>query len=240
MSNNTAQYWKKYLGLERPTEKSILVTVQSRLRVFRSLIIWLTSLFIDKCSKLSVEGLKNLMIEPPFIIAFNHLSNIDYPYLVRRIPKNVMDNTYVVAKKWLFEHVLARIFVQATANCVFVDVHDDYLKALRAASDILRLGKSIFIAPEGRRSPDGQIGEFKVGVGVLAVENNVPIIPVRIEGTNEVLPRGKFFPRIGKKVAVKFGKPLYPQEFVQDSTEENMYYVYKKITEKLREKVCSL
>jgi long-chain acyl-CoA synthetase len=65
------------------------------------------------------------------------------------------------------------------------------------------------VFPEGARSLDGKIKDFKKGVGIIAKELNVPIIPTAIHGTFEMLPPDKTFPRPAK-VSVSFGKPIYP------------------------------
>ena len=240
MENTTAAYWRKLLGFERAPDVNILKRVKSPLRLFRPLLFAIAVLFIDKACDYQVEGVENITVKAPFILASNHLSNFDYPFLVRKIPRTKLNNLYVIAKKWLFKHPVTRFFVQISANCVFVDEKIDFMQSLRAASDILRLKKSVYIAPEGQRSFDGKVGEFKVGVGVLAVENNVPIIPAKIEGTYQVLPRGKVFPRLGQKVKIKFGKPIYPDQYKKNKSEENAYYIYKSLADDLRKVIVEM
>jgi 1-acyl-sn-glycerol-3-phosphate acyltransferase len=81
------------------------------------------------------------------------------------------------------------------------------LSVLRASAALLRSGKSLLIFPEGERSIDGQLLPFKKGIGVLACELSVPIIPVKIEGSYQAWPpdaqRPHFHP-----IKVKIGKSL--------------------------------
>ncbi|MBU0686929.1 MAG: 1-acyl-sn-glycerol-3-phosphate acyltransferase [Candidatus Margulisbacteria bacterium] len=240
MQETTAGYWRKHLGVERSPDKNVFRQVKSPLRIFRPLILGTTYFIIDKLCDYRVVGLQNLKIKPPFILASNHQSNLDYAFLIRKIPPETRSNLYSIATTWLLGNAVTQFVVKAGANCIFVDTKANFMEALRVASDVLRLGKSVFIAPEGDRSYDGSIGEFKVGVGVLAVENNVPIIPAKIDGTFRVLPRGKFFPRVGKKVTVSFGEPLYPDKFLAGKKEENAYYNYKAVTDELKKRVVSL
>jgi len=73
----------------------------------------------------------------------------------------------------------------------------------------------VLVFPEGTRSWDGEIKEFKKGGFHLATQAQVPIIPMRIEGANEVLPKGKFFFKNRHPFKVSFGKPI-----VGDNVEE--------------------
>jgi len=70
-----------------------------------------------------------------------------------------------------------------------------------------RQGWSLLLFPEGTRSPSGEIGPFKRGVGLLAVELGVPVVPVCLDGLARVLPKGRWPPRPGR-VTVRFGAPL--------------------------------
>jgi long-chain acyl-CoA synthetase len=80
-------------------------------------------------------------------------------------------------------------------------------ETLRYAGDLVSGGWSLLIFPEGERRPSGHMGEFHPGVGLLAVKLKVPVIPVRIEGTDHVLPRGRMLPHI-RGTRVSFGSAL--------------------------------
>jgi 1-acyl-sn-glycerol-3-phosphate acyltransferase len=80
-------------------------------------------------------------------------------------------------------------------------------ETLRYAGELVNEGTSILIFPEGRRSETGEIGDFRPGVGILASRLAIPVIPVRLEGVDEVLKLGWYMARPGR-VRVKFGEPL--------------------------------
>jgi long-chain acyl-CoA synthetase len=68
-------------------------------------------------------------------------------------------------------------------------------------------GVSVLVFPEGERSQDGRVGQFRNGLAVMARELAVPVVPVAISGLERVLPRGALWPRRGR-VVVTFGEPL--------------------------------
>jgi long-chain acyl-CoA synthetase len=72
---------------------------------------------------------------------------------------------------------------------------------------LLDQGWSILIYPEGTRSASGTLAPFKAGAGLLAVELGVPVVPVHLAGSAEILPKGRTLPRRGR-VQVHFGQPL--------------------------------
>src|SRR5207237_2330463 len=72
---------------------------------------------------------------------------------------------------------------------------------------VLKKKKNLVWFPEGERSPDGKLQDFKPGIGMLLEKFPVCVIPVFIHGTREALPPGKFFPRL-RSIRLVFGKPL--------------------------------
>jgi len=118
-------------------------------------------------------------------------------------------NTYFYAKE---KHIQKR-WVKALANrhnIIISDINKDVKLSLQKLAEVLRLGKNVIIFPEGSRTHDGQLGEFKKAFAILASELKVPVVPVSIKGAYEALPRGSHFPRPWKKINVKFHKPVYP------------------------------
>src|SRR5260370_2486166 len=79
-----------------------------------------------------------------------------------------------------------------------------------SSSQLLRSGWNLVLFPEGSRSPDGRIQEFKPGVGHLAKETGTPVVPMHIQGAFQVMPRGQRLPVPGP-IRVRIGKPMTPQ-----------------------------
>ncbi len=82
------------------------------------------------------------------------------------------------------------------------------LHALDAAIPALRAGDLVGVYPEGTRSPDGRLYRGRTGAARLALQAEVPVIPVGVTGTDKLQPIGTLLPRLGAKVAIRFGKPL--------------------------------
>ncbi len=139
------------------------------------------------------EGIENI---PPGVCLFvsNHVSNVDPPVIVGRIPGRVA----LLAKRELF-----RIPFLGTAMRLgrFIPVRREDPAAARAsvrlARKYMKEGISYLIFAEGTRSRDGALGEFKRGSFLLAIETGAPVVPVTILGTRAILPRGAFLIRPG-------------------------------------------
>ena len=80
--------------------------------------------------------------------------------------------------------------------------------AILTGVDILKSGDLLGIYPEGTRSPDGRLYKGRTGAARMAVDAQVPIIPVAMINTFWVQPTGKVLPRLGRRVGVKFGQPI--------------------------------
>ena len=83
-------------------------------------------------------------------------------------------------------------------------------KAMQSCKHLLRCGISLFIFPEGTRSVSGEIQEFYDGAFKLSIETGIPIVPIVIDGTRSVLPKGSLLFRFGGKVRVQVMPPVHP------------------------------
>ena len=115
----------------------------------------------------------------------------------------------------------------------------DLTNAMQASSYILRNHKSLCIFPEGQRSIDGKVKVFKKGIGILAKELNVALVPVFIEGAFETWPRGALLPRL-HPVKITFGKPLDHRQLVTTGRGAGAQDDYEAIAAGLREEVLRL
>ena len=99
--------------------------------------------------------------------------------------------------------------VARLTNVVPVDPDAHLLRAMKAGAYGLRSGRILCIFPEGGRSYDGSLQEFKKGAAILSRELSIPIVPVAIQGTHRVWPRDSVRIR-PHKVTIEFGKTLVP------------------------------
>ncbi|MDR4462335.1 MAG: AMP-binding protein [Nitrospirales bacterium] len=136
---------------------------------------------------LTVKGLTHLPKEGPFILAANHLSFIDPFIILATVPPSTFMQLYTLGWEPFFRSPFRR-WVARVGHVIPVGPETPLVTVLKASVALLRNGKSLLIFPEGERSLDGQLLPFKKGLGVLACELNIPIIPVKIEGSFQVWP----------------------------------------------------
>ncbi|MEV7180386.1 MULTISPECIES: lysophospholipid acyltransferase family protein [Streptomycetaceae] len=158
-----------------------------------------------------VEGLEHVPRKGGVILASNHLSFIDSVVIPLTAPRQV----YFLAKAEYFtgtglKGAVSRAFFTSVINAVPVERGEIRAAAasLEQALEILNDGKAFGIYPEGTRSLDGRLYKGKTGVAWLALTAGVPVVPVALEGPQEILPVGRRIPRI-RRVTVRFGKPLH-------------------------------
>ncbi len=183
---------------------------------------------------------ENLPKSGNFIIAPNHTSYLDGFAVVLSLPFAEFKNLYLLGLSDYFagpvKSRLAKI-----AHVIPIDSSAYLNKALHISAYVMRHGRSLVIFPEGGRSPGGNLLEFKKGVGILAAEMGIAVVPAYINGAFESLPRGAFIPRF-RKVTVTFGKPLRTED-IEPSTkpaemDEYQYFAYvlRQGVEMLRER----
>lgn len=158
--------------------------------------------------KLEVKGGEDLSKSESYVFVCNHLSYLDIPALFRAIPHNL----HFVAKKEIKWVPFIGWYMFAT-GMIFVDRSNrkKAIASLDRAGKLIKKGKDVLMFPEGTRSKTGEMVDFKKGPFMLATKADIAVVPVLIEGTEEVLPAGRFTLTSGK-VKVTIGTPVRKPE----------------------------
>jgi 1-acyl-sn-glycerol-3-phosphate acyltransferase len=158
------------------------------------------SLFWD----LRASGLENIPRTGGCLLAANHQSYLDPPFVAAFLPREM----HFMARRSLFRNPVFRaLIVRCNAFSIERDRAD--VKGVRSAIERLEAGNILLVFPEGTRTRDGTVGPIKAGIGLLAERSAVPIVPVLIWGAHKVWPKGRLFPGLGS-VRLAFGKPILP------------------------------
>lgn len=184
-----------------------------------------------------VKGLDNIPAEGPAILASNHLSFSDSIFIPVKVPRPVhflAKNDYFLKRGpvgWAqrnFFKITGQIPMDRSGGQASQN-------SLEAGEQVLRDGELLGIYPEGTRSPDGRLYRGKLGVARIALETQVPVIPIALIGTDKVQPIGKKVPNI-RRVGMIAGEPLtfgayydHPKDrFAQRAvTDEIMYQIMR-------------
>jgi long-chain acyl-CoA synthetase len=170
--------------------------------------------------RLRVEGTSNIP-SGPCIIAPNHQSFLDGFVVASLLRRSTMKRTYFYAKEKHWRRSWQR-FLARKNNIILMDINKDLKESMQKMAAVLQRGKNLIIFPEGTRSSDGTIGEFKRTFAILSHELNVPVVPVVINGAHKAFPVGSFFPRFFRIVSVKFLQPVYPVNHTYDTLKQQV------------------
>ena len=164
------------------------------------------------------------------IFMFNHISYLDPPVLVRLFPKSPI--------RFFAKHTLARVPLFGQALWATGQIFINRKNREKAFENINKAIKKIknrdfyfIVAPEGRRSPTDELLPFKVGGFVMAIKTNLPIVPVAIAGTREILPSG-FILREKSPIVIIVGDPVMTDSYDERNQD--------KLISLVREEVASL
>ena len=183
--------------------------------------------------RLDVSGLEHVDKKASYVFMSNHLSAIDGPLLFMLIPQAIR----VILKKESFR---IPVVGQGMRLVGFVPVDRKGIRGGKRSIDravrmIREKRHSFLIFPEGTRSRDGMLQPFKRGGFFLALDSQVPVAPVSIQGTFELMPKGAFFIRKGE-VKVRFHPPIPVRGFDRDSLPQLIDKVRKVILSGLDER----
>ena len=160
--------------------------------------------------ELEIRGQANVPHDGPFLVAANHASHLDVGLVKQALGEEGEKLASLAAADYFFDTPWKRAWFGSFTNLVPLDRRGSVKESLRVAEDTLRLGYHLLIFPEGTRSPDGRLQEFKPAIAYLAFAAGVPILPMWLGGTWEAMPKGAFAPdpRKRRKLEARIGPPL--------------------------------
>jgi long-chain acyl-CoA synthetase len=161
------------------------------------------------CRPLEIEGREHLSsLRGPALLIANHASHLDSLTVLAALPEARRRRTAVAAAADYFFVNRRRALVASLALGAFPFHRTGPVAAsLAHCGDLADGGSSLLVFPEGTRSIDGQIAPFKPGIGLLARELGLPVVPIYLDGPFRVLPKGRTVPRPGR-VRLVVGAPL--------------------------------
>ena len=206
--------WNEYLNKDIDVElpKSNIITKIGKA------ILWIVFKLYIRVKK---EGTENITTDP-VIYAGNHQSFLDAFLFNHVVPTNVLNNVYYLAKVKHFSKGYMKTLGE-NSNVILVDINKNLGEVLQTLAMVLRSGKSVAIFPEGARTRDGKMLEFKKSFAILAKELNIPIVPFGIKGAFEAFPSNSKFPK-SSDVEIKFFERIEPKDMS-----------YEEIVEKTRD-----
>ncbi|MFX3625286.1 MAG: lysophospholipid acyltransferase family protein [Ectobacillus sp.] len=180
-------------------------------------------------STVEVKGLENIPQDRAVLVICNHQSNFDIAVLMGYLNKplgfisKIEIQKIPLVSKWM-----------ELMNCVFMDRADrrQSLQAIKQGIELLKGGHSLVIFPEGTRSKNGEIGEFKTGSFHLATKSGVPILPVTISGTYNISEANGFWFKPAR-VTVTISEPIYEEQYKEMDIKELAQHTRNIIASKL-------
>lgn len=193
-----------------PFKNSWLVHKEQML--WSRLIVWLFG------TSTQVEGTENIQTGQSYVFVCNHSSYFDCWIVYGWLP---------VIFKWIMKAELRKVpFVGSAckaAGHIFIDRSHPKAasQSLIEAKSRLKNGVSLVIFPEGTRSRDGQVAEFKRGAFQIAFDLELPVVPISISGAHSLMPRGASLVNFGKPIKMKIGKPVDLTQYQAEDPSDN-------------------
>ncbi|MDI6605721.1 MAG: 1-acyl-sn-glycerol-3-phosphate acyltransferase [Candidatus Omnitrophota bacterium] len=177
--------------------------------LFKSLFLFIFRVFW----LLRIKAKSPLPPKGPYIICPNHASFLDGFVVFASLPLKLALNTYFIGHNYIFEYPLVKWAIKL-ARLIPINPNTHLVDAMQAAAYLVSKGKIVCIFPEGERSINGELAEFKKGIGILLKELDIPALPAYIKGTYQSWPRGVLAPR-PHPLKIIFGRPVSAQELIK-------------------------
>jgi len=232
--------WKMLLA-EPPKEK-IRSRIDLHPNAFSSIVSFIGIKFIYLLYllffRLKVKGRENIPKKGPFVLCPNHSSYLDAFVVAASVPYECELNLFFLGFKEYFIQPMIRHLIRLM-RVIPVDPAAELINAMQASSFVIRNQKSLCIFPEGQRTIDGELITFKKGIGILASELGVTLVPVYIDGAHKAWPRGRRFP-LPHRIKITFGRPLKVKYLYDLGKAKGIRNDYEAVAVGLREEVLKL
>ena len=189
--------------------------------------------------EIQVSGRSEIPKNRQVLIASNHASHLDYGVLRVALHDRVIGMSALAAADYFFDRRWKRRLLLPLTDLIPVMRQGSLGLALKGAESAIAEGRSILIFPEGTRSLDGHVQSFRPGIGYLQRRSQLPILPIYVEGTIDILPKGKTLPK-GRNINVRIGT------LIEDRTLESLTQsmrpseAYVAVAEHVRQRIMAL
>jgi 1-acyl-sn-glycerol-3-phosphate acyltransferase len=179
--------------------------------------------FVSIAFRARYSGQANVPRKGGALLVANHQSHLDPPIIGAGCPRQMS----YMARLTLFRFSPFGWLLQSV-GAIPIDRDRSALAGIRATLQSLQQGEMVLVFPEGTRTRDGNVGEFKTGLALVARRAKVPIVPAAIEGAFHAWPRAAALPQCGI-VHVHYGTPLLPEEITSCSEQELAALVEERV-----------
>ena len=171
--------------------------------------------------RVHVRGLERIPTDVCLFVA-NHTSSADAPAVVGAIPRRIA----ILLKESLFKWpIVGQAFLAAQFIPVNRSARESAISSVEKATEALKAGQSFLIYPEGTRSPDGRLQEFKKGAVMMAIKAGVPIVPIVCSGAHRVMEKRSLVIRPGD-ILVEFLEPIDASKYSLEERDALNEYVH--------------
>ncbi|MGL6167397.1 MAG: lysophospholipid acyltransferase family protein, partial [Fusobacteriaceae bacterium] len=184
--------------------------------------------FFSLYIKLNKKGMEKIP-NSPVIFVGNHQSMIDAFAFAQLLNGEVLKKTYYLGVSIHFNSKLKKLMADHS-NIITIDMNRNIKESLKISANVLKNGNNIVIFPEGARTRDGELQEFKKSFAILSKELNIPVVPFVVKGAYDLMPFGKSFPSNGK-MEVEILDAISPTNY---SIEELVKEVKEQIENRLK------
>jgi len=177
------------------------------------------------------EGIENLAgLHRPCLYIFNHVDDFDAPVVYKALPRNVRNRLVIAAADDVMNKHKMLAFVSRLwyASFNFARV-EPIMPSLEYAATLIDRGWNVALAPEGKISEDYKLHEFKSGIGLLAVELGIPVVPVKTFGLAGTVPLHSKWPKKRSIVTVRIGSPVTLPNMGYDAATRQLHEIMVKL-----------
>jgi len=187
--------------------------------------LWGQTIYASAWSPIRSSGFDSLTWDQPCILMANHESYMDVPAIIAACPVPIR----FVARREVFKTPIMGQAMWMTGQIpVDRSNREKSIESLRKAAKKIADGRTVLVFPEGTRSRDGRLQHFKKGGFMLAIDAQVPIIPIGLSGTRSVVPRGSRSFRPGV-VGLSVGEPIKTHGLTVEDRDHLMEQVHESL-----------
>lgn len=224
---------RQQMEAEAEDEESGIEVPEGLATAGRSALHWMQQKMYDSAFKVRVTGRKNIPHNEQCIVISNHCSHLDLGLTKYALGDYGKRLSALAASDYFFDTQYKRDFFEPFTNLIPVDRTAPLEASLRNAESAMRNGRVVLVFPEGTRSKDGELQEFKHGIGYLQSKAQLSILPIYLKGTHRSMAKGSAMPT-NRRLSAKIG-PKISAEFLAKITEgKNRIETYAIVAEHLQ------